>query len=87
MGKVVSIIAGTVCLVLGIISIIAWRGHFLDVLMGSVPVILILVGAIALFAGISEIKDSLASKEEEAPQKEEPEEKAPEEEKKEETKE
>ena len=62
MGKVVSVIVGTACLVLGVIALIFWWGHFLNVVMGSLPMLLILVGAVALFAGISEIKDSLACK-------------------------
>ena len=80
MGKVLSLVIGIVCLILGVLGLANWGGAFLAVLKGSAPAILILVGAIALFAGISEIKDSLASK------KEAPAEEKPAEEKKEEAK-
>ena len=74
-GKGFKPIVGVVCLVLGVVGIIVWRVYFLKGLMAAVPAILIIVGAIALFAGISEIKDSLASKKEEAAKEEKPEEK------------
>ena len=48
---------GIAALVLGIIGIIIWWGEFIDILMGSVPVILILGGALAAYLGFEEIKD------------------------------
>ncbi len=81
MGKVLSLIVGVVCLILGVAGIIGWWGWFLRGLMAVAPAILIAIGAIALFAGISEIKDSLASKKEEGAKEEKPEEKKEEEKK------
>ena len=48
---------GLVALVLGIIGIIIWRGQFIDILLGGVPVMLILGGALAVYLGFEEIKD------------------------------
>jgi len=48
---------GLAALVLGIIGIIAWWGEFIWVLKGSVPLLLILGGALAAYLGFEEIKD------------------------------
>lgn len=48
---------GIAALVLGIIGIIIWWGEFIDILVGGVPVILILGGALAAYLGFEEIKD------------------------------
>jgi len=52
---------GLIALILGIIGIIFWWGYFLQLLMGGVPVMLILGGALATYLGIEEIKDKRAS--------------------------
>jgi hypothetical protein len=52
---------GLAALILGIIGIILWWGHFLDLLMGGVPVMLILGGALAGYLGYEEIKDKKAA--------------------------
>ena len=48
---------GIVALVLGVIGIIVWWGHFLQLLTGAVPIMLILGGALAAYLGFEEIKD------------------------------
>jgi len=48
---------GLIALVLGIIGIVVWWCPFLEILMGVIPVILILGGALAAFLGIERIKD------------------------------
>ena len=48
---------GLAALVLGIIGIIAWWGYFISLLMGALPVMLILGGALATYLGFEEIKD------------------------------
>ena len=48
---------GLVALVLGIIGIITWWQEFLDLLLGGVPVMLILGGALAAYLGFEEIRD------------------------------
>jgi hypothetical protein len=48
---------GLAALVLGIIGIIVWWGHFIDILLGAIPIMLILGGALAAYLGFEEIKD------------------------------
>ena len=52
---------GVVACVLGIILLIVWFGEFIQLLMGAVPIMLILGGALATYLGIEEIKDKKAS--------------------------
>lgn len=66
MGKVLSIVVGLACAVIGVLLLIKWWPSFLGGLKATVPAILVLGGLVALFAGISEIKDSIAAKKEEA---------------------
>ncbi len=70
MGKVASIIGGTAAAVVGLILIFVWNKAFVLGLEFLIMFALILGGVIAVIAGISEIKDSLAAKKEEP--KEEP---------------
>ena len=63
MGKVLSIIIGALVAAAGIILIVRWWYELLFVLRGTVPAILIFGGVIALIAGITELKDTLKSKE------------------------
>ncbi len=65
MGKIMSIIGGTVAIVLGVLLIFVWGEAFKLGLQFLVILILALGGLIAVIAGISEIKDSLAAKKEE----------------------
>jgi len=71
MGKLISVIGGGVALVLGLILIVSWWDHFVTVLLGTIPVLLVFGGLIALFLGISEIKDEMAAKKEEKKKPEE----------------
>ena len=48
---------GIAALILGIIGIIVWWGEFIGLLMGGVPLILILGGALAAYLGFEEMKD------------------------------
>ena len=70
MGKVLSIIGGTAAILLGVLGLISWWWSFVELFKGMVPCFLIMGGVIAIFAGVSELKDELASKKEE-PKKEE----------------
>ena len=65
MGKYLSVIIGAVVALLGLWGLIGWWGDFMLVLRGSVPAMLIFGGIIAVIAGVSELKDELASKKEE----------------------
>ncbi|MGM0568485.1 MAG: hypothetical protein ACQESB_04620 [Elusimicrobiota bacterium] len=71
-----SVIFGIVGIVVGILWLVNWGAwaHFLVVLQGSLPPFLILVGAVAVAAGISSVKDNMeAKKEEEKVKSEKPE--------------
>lgn len=62
MGKYLGIVIGSVVAILGIKGLCAWWCDFLTLVKGAIPVMLILGGAIAVIAGISEIKDELSAK-------------------------
>ena len=62
-----SVIFGIVGIVIGIVWLAMWGAWepFLVVLQGSIPPFMILVGLVAVAAGISSIKDNIAAKKEE----------------------
>ncbi|MDD5173405.1 MAG: hypothetical protein PHV48_01065 [Candidatus Omnitrophica bacterium] len=62
MSKYLGIVIGIIAALLGIKGLIVYRGDLLIVLRGSIPVIFILGGVIAVIAGLSEIKDEISSK-------------------------
>ncbi|MFH1553059.1 MAG: hypothetical protein ABID83_05435 [Candidatus Omnitrophota bacterium] len=62
MGKILSLLIGSIVAVVGLILLFAWWYELLFVLRGTVPVILILGGVIAVLAGFSELKDVIKSK-------------------------
>lgn len=62
MGKYISVIIGAVVTLLGIIGLIRWWDTFVLLLKGAIPVMLIFGGAIAVVAGLSEIRDEKSSK-------------------------
>lgn len=53
-----TLIGGAIAAVLGIIGITAWHKEFFQVVVGVVPIMLILGGALALYLGVDEMKDS-----------------------------
>ena len=61
MTKYLSVIVGGVVTILGLLGIIGWWGDLLTVIKGSLPVILVFGGVIALIAGLTELKDEAAS--------------------------
>ena len=65
MGKILSIIGGTAAILIGIWGLVSWWWSFVELFKGSIPCFLILGGLIALFAGISELKDEIAAKKQE----------------------
>ena len=62
MGKYASIVIGAAVTLIGVAGLTCWWSDFLTVLKGSIPVMLIFGGVIAVIAGISELKDQVASK-------------------------
>ncbi|MFA6636953.1 MAG: hypothetical protein WCV56_07650 [Candidatus Omnitrophota bacterium] len=62
MGKMLSVLVGGIVLLLGLILLVSWWFEFMFLLRGMVPGMLILGGAVAVLAGISEFKDTIKSK-------------------------
>jgi hypothetical protein len=58
-----TLIGGAIAAVLGVIGIVAWFPQFLIVLAGTVPVMLLLGGALAIYLGVDELKDSWSQEE------------------------
>jgi cell division protein FtsB len=52
---------GLAAVVLGIIGIIVWWSEFLRLVMGALPAMFILGGALAAYLGFEEIKDKKAA--------------------------
>ena len=66
MGKIISIIGGTVAVVIGLVlAFFAWREAFILGIEFLIMLLLVLGGLVAVVAGISEIKDSLVTNKEE----------------------
>jgi len=62
MGKYLSIIVGAVVVLLGLWGLLGWWCDFMTVLKGSIPIMLVFGGVIAVIAGLSELKDEQAAK-------------------------
>jgi len=62
MSKYLGIVIGVIALLLGLRGLIVYRAELLTVLKGTMPILFLLGGAIAVIAGISEIKDEASSK-------------------------
>lgn len=65
MGMLSAVVGGCIALILGFLGLFFWFKQFLTVLAGTLPVMFIFGGGIALFIGITELKDTLKAKEEE----------------------
>ena len=53
-----TLIGGAIAAFLGLIGIVAWFPQFLTVIAGTIPVMLLLGGALAIYLGIDELKDT-----------------------------
>jgi hypothetical protein len=53
-----TLIGGAIGAVLGIIGLAVWFGPFLQLLAGTIPVMLLLGGCLALYLGFDELKDT-----------------------------
>ena len=53
-----TLVGGAIAAILGVIGIVAWFPQFLIVLAGTVPVMLLLGGALAIYLGVDELKDT-----------------------------
>ena len=59
-----TLIGGAIAALLGLIGIVAWFPQFLTVIAGTIPVMLLLGGALAIYLGIDELKDTWKQEEE-----------------------
>lgn len=59
-----TLIGGAIAAALGLIGLVIWWGQFLMVLAGIVPAMLLLGGALAVYLGFDELKDTWKSDEE-----------------------
>jgi len=53
-----TLVGGVIAAILGVIGIVAWFPQFLVVLAGTIPVMLLLGGALAIYLGVDELKDT-----------------------------
>ena len=58
-----TLIGGAVAAILGLIGIVAWFPQFLVVVGGTLPIMLLLGGALAIYLGVDELKDTWAGDE------------------------
>ena len=65
MGKYTGIITGWLVIALGLAALIGWRHDFAVLIKGSLPILLIFGGVIAVIAGFSQLKDEADAKKEE----------------------
>ena len=53
-----TLIGGAIAAALGLVGLVIWWGQFLMVLAGIIPAMLLLGGALAVYLGFDEIKDT-----------------------------
>ncbi len=53
-----TLIGGAVAAVLGLIGLVIWWGSFLMVIKGTIPIMLLLGGGLAIYLGFDELKDT-----------------------------
>ena len=58
-----TLIGGAIAAILGCIGIVAWFPQFLMVVAGTIPIMLLLGGALAIYLGVDELKDTWSSEE------------------------
>ena len=58
-----TLIGGAIAAILGCIGIVAWFPQFLTVVAGTIPVMLLIGGALAIYLGVDELKDTWTSEE------------------------
>ena len=66
-----ALISGIITVLIGIIGIVRWSDLLVKFLKGSVPLMLVFGGLLAIIAGLTSIKDSIEAKKLEEESKEE----------------
>ncbi len=59
-----ALVGGIVATILGAVLLVVWWKHFLVILAGGIPLVLILGGALAIYIGVDEIKDRMQQQKE-----------------------
>ena len=67
-----TLIGGAIAAILGLVGIVAWFPQFLAVAGGTIPIMLLLGGALAIYLGVDELKDTWSKEEETAEPEPEP---------------
>ena len=62
MGKYSSVIIGSCITLLGLIGVIVWWADAMAIIKGTIPVILVFGGVIAVIAGLTALKDEADAK-------------------------
>ncbi|MCK5542469.1 MAG: hypothetical protein KAI40_07225 [Desulfobacterales bacterium] len=57
------IIGGAIAVLLGLIGIGVWFPHLIAILKGTIPIVLLLGGSLALYLGFDELKDTWKNEE------------------------
>jgi hypothetical protein len=63
------LVGGIVAVILGVVGLIVWWPEFWQVLKGTIPILLIIGGALGIYLGIEGVKTSSSSKKEESEKK------------------
>ena len=63
------LVGGIVAVILGAVGLIVWWPEFWQILKGTIPILLIIGGALGIYLGIEEVKTSSSSKKEESEKK------------------
>ena len=58
-----TLIGGAFAAFLGVIGLVAWLPQFLTVMAGTIPIMLLLGGALAIYLGVDELKDTWTNEE------------------------
>lgn len=53
-----TLIGGSVAVVLGVVGLAVWFCEFLQLLAGALPIMILVGGALALYLGFDELKDT-----------------------------
>ncbi|MEW6078641.1 MAG: hypothetical protein AB1724_12565 [Thermodesulfobacteriota bacterium] len=53
-----TLVGGAIASVVGLILLAVWFDAFLQILAGTLPLVLLLVGCLALYLGFDELKDT-----------------------------
>lgn len=53
-----TLIGGAIAAALGLVGIVVWWKEFLTVLAGTIPIMLLLGGALAIYLGFDELKET-----------------------------